>query len=216
MVCPAHPLCITAPAPQRHRRRSSEEKLPNPERLNLDRQRLSSCPVLEVCPPPPPPEGCIRREGEGSQRRPQQRLGGQLEEVAKAVGGGYCRLQMLLRPALAVRGTVAGHRPGALKKGVPPPPPFPMHRCPPPSTAPAPSSRCAPPPLVHSPCPVLQSHSLRIATCGRCTTPPPMGPKAHSLGPHVTPTPTGARRPGSVCVGRRCLRPSCCCPEGLW
>ena len=27
------------------------------------------------------------------------------EEVAKAVGGGYCRLQMPLRPALAVRGS---------------------------------------------------------------------------------------------------------------
>ena len=28
-----------------------------------------------------------------------------LEEVAKAVGGGYCRLQMPLKLALAVRGT---------------------------------------------------------------------------------------------------------------
>ena len=27
-------------------------------------------------------------------RRPQQRLDRRLEEVAKAVGGGYCRLQM--------------------------------------------------------------------------------------------------------------------------
>ena len=38
------------------------------------------------------------------------RLGRRLEEVAKAVGGGYCRLQMPLRPAPGVRGTVAGHR----------------------------------------------------------------------------------------------------------
>ena len=53
----------------------------------------------------------------GPQRRPQQRLGSRLEEVAKAVGGGYCRLQMPLKLALGVRGTVAGHRPGALEGG---------------------------------------------------------------------------------------------------
>ena len=40
---------------------------------------------------------------------------GRLEEVAKAVGGGYCRLHMPLRPPLGARGTVAGHRPGALE-----------------------------------------------------------------------------------------------------
>ena len=56
-------------------------------------------------------------EGEGPQRWPQRRLGRRLEEVAKAVGGGYCRLQMPLRLALAVRGTVAGHRRGALERG---------------------------------------------------------------------------------------------------
>ena len=38
--------------------------------------------------------------------------------VAKAVGGGYCRLQILLKPALAVRETVAGHRLGALERDV--------------------------------------------------------------------------------------------------
>ena len=58
-------------------------------------------------------QGCIRREG----RPPQRRLGGPLEEVAKAVGGGYCRLQMPLRLALAVRETVAGLRLGALEGG---------------------------------------------------------------------------------------------------
>ena len=42
--------------------------------------------------------------------RPQKRVGRQLEEVAKAVGGGYCRLQMPLKLALAVRETVAGHK----------------------------------------------------------------------------------------------------------
>ena len=53
----------------------------------------------------------------GPQRRPQRQLGRQLEEVAEAVGGGYCRLQMPLRLALSVRGTVAGHRLGALEGG---------------------------------------------------------------------------------------------------
>ena len=62
-------------------------------------------------------------EGKGS--RPQRGLDGRLEEVSKAVGGGYCRLQMLLKPARGVRGTVAGHRLGALEEGgggYPPPP----------------------------------------------------------------------------------------------
>ena len=57
------------------------------------------------------------------------RLDRRLEEVAKAVGGGYCRLQMPLKPTLAGRETVAGHRLGALEGagGVtsPPPPPVP-------------------------------------------------------------------------------------------
>ena len=64
--------------------------------------------------------------GKGPQRRPQRHLGRRLEEVAKAVGGGYCRLQMPLRLALAVRETVAGHGLGALEGGVTPPP-LPMH-----------------------------------------------------------------------------------------
>ena len=38
-------------------------------------------------------------------------------EVAKAVGGGCCRLQMPLKLALAVGGTVAEHRLGALEGG---------------------------------------------------------------------------------------------------
>ena len=46
---------------------------------------------------------------------PQKRFDRRLEEVAKAVGGGYCRLQMPLK--LAVRETVAGHRLGALEAG---------------------------------------------------------------------------------------------------
>ena len=56
-------------------------------------------------------------EGKGPQRRPQKPLDRRLEEVAKAVGGGYCRLQMPLRLALGIRGTVAGHRLGALEEG---------------------------------------------------------------------------------------------------
>ena len=65
-----------------------------------------------------------RLQGKGPQklqRRPQERLDRRLEEGAKAVGGGYCRLQMPLRLALAVRGTVAGGRLGALEGiGTPP------------------------------------------------------------------------------------------------
>ena len=51
------------------------------------------------------------------QRRPRQQLDRRLEAVAKAVGSGYCRLQMPLKPALAVRGTVAGRRLGTLFGG---------------------------------------------------------------------------------------------------
>ena len=54
-------------------------------------------------------------EGKGPQRWPEKRLGRRLEEVAEAVGGGYCWLQMPVKPALGVRGTVAGHRLGALE-----------------------------------------------------------------------------------------------------
>ena len=58
-------------------------------------------------------------EGQGPQRRPPRRSDRRLEEVAEAVGGGYCRLQMPLKLALGrqVRGTVAGRRLGALKRG---------------------------------------------------------------------------------------------------
>ena len=50
-------------------------------------------------------------------RRPQRRFGRRLGWVAKAVGGGYCRLRMPLRPALGVRGTVAGRRLGTPEPG---------------------------------------------------------------------------------------------------
>ena len=60
-------------------------------------------------------------EGKGPRRRSQRRLGRRLEEIAKAVGGGYCRLQIPLRLELGVRETVAGHRLGALEGGNLPP-----------------------------------------------------------------------------------------------
>ena len=70
---------------------------------------------------------------DASEGKGPPRFGRRLEEVAKAVGGGYCRLQMPSRLALGVRGTVAGHRLGALQRGGGGglPPPFPMHPCPP-------------------------------------------------------------------------------------
>ena len=64
-------------------------------------------------------------EGKGPQRRPQKRFYGRLEEVAKAVGGGCCRLHMPLKLALGVNEKVAGHRLGALEGWVPFP--LPMH-----------------------------------------------------------------------------------------
>ena len=67
-------------------------------------------------------------EGKGPQTRPQRWLDRRLEEVAKAVGGGYCRLQMPLTLALGVRETVDGHRLGALEGGGGGlPPSLPMH-----------------------------------------------------------------------------------------
>ena len=66
-------------------------------------------------------------EGKGPQRPPRKRSGRRLEEVAEAVGGGFCRLQMPVSLALAVRETVAGHRLRAVEGaggGYPPHPPF--------------------------------------------------------------------------------------------
>ena len=60
-------------------------------------------------------QGCSSRKG--ALDVAQRRLGRRLGEVAEAVGGGYCRLQMPLSLALAVRGTVAGRRLDALEVG---------------------------------------------------------------------------------------------------
>ena len=72
-----------------------------------------------------PPRPRDASEGKGPYRWPQQRLYRRLEEVAKAVGSGYCWLQMPLKLAPAVRETVAGHRLGTLEGegGHLPPPP---------------------------------------------------------------------------------------------
>ena len=95
-----------------------------------------------------------RLRGGRGHRRPQRRLGRRLEEVAKAVGGGYCRLQMPLELALAVRETVAGHRLGGLEGGLPPfqwgatnPLPLPLPhplRYPLPTATRSPATQCPP------------------------------------------------------------------------
>ena len=84
---------------------------------------------------PPPPPVTDPSQGKRPQRWPQKRLDSRLEEVVKAVGGGYCWLQMSLKLVLAVRGIVAGRRLDAREgggRGVPPP--LPMHPCPRPPT----------------------------------------------------------------------------------
>ena len=60
-------------------------------------------------------------ERKGIQRLPHKRLSRRLEEFATAVGGGYHRLQMPLRLALAVTEPVTGHRLGAPRGGTSPP-----------------------------------------------------------------------------------------------
>ena len=88
------------------------------------------CQVPTPCPRPhrpalstrtPLPQGCIRREGapEAVRQAVRQAVGG-------AVGGGYCRLQMPLKLALDVGGTVAVRR----RRPRGPPPPLLRHPCP--------------------------------------------------------------------------------------
>ena len=85
-------------------------------------RREAACLCIVLCSGNRPTDAS---EGKGPRRRPQRRLGRRLEEVSKAVGGGYCRLQMPMRLALGVRGTVAGHRLGAFEGGGGTFPPFP-------------------------------------------------------------------------------------------
>ena len=79
---------------------------------------------------PMPVPACVALEGrEGASEAAPEAVGQVVGGGAKAVRGGYCRLQMPLKPALAVRETEAGHRRGALEGGGGPPP-LPMHPCP--------------------------------------------------------------------------------------
>ena len=105
------------------------------------RRTCSSCvgpaPSLRIgkSAPPAPPLRSAPRPPPGMHWKGRDLRGGldrRSEEVAKAVGGGYCRLQMPLKPALAVRGTVAENRLGTLDGGLPPPPPFQFISPPPP------------------------------------------------------------------------------------
>ena len=65
-------------------------------------------------------------EAKAPPRQPQQPLDKRLEEVFKAVAGGYRGRDMPSKLALAVRETVAGHRLGALEGGGGAPPPLPV------------------------------------------------------------------------------------------
>ena len=62
-------------------------------------------------------------EGKAPQRRPQERLDRRSEEIAKAVGGGYCRLEMPLELELSVWGHWLGMGLAHWKGDPPPPPP---------------------------------------------------------------------------------------------
>ena len=123
-----------------------ENTVPEMQRTNLGNVVLL-LKSLGVCAPPPPPWGCGGRGGRGETEGQRRTLGRQTaaggappcpegcrrregaseavpEAVRQAVGGGcrsgwggYCRLQMALRPALGVRGTLAGRRLGALEGG---------------------------------------------------------------------------------------------------
>ena len=120
-------------------------------------------------------------------RRPPRRLDRRLEGVAEAVGGGYCRLQMPLRLALGVRGTVVGRRLGALEGGV-----CPLFQCIPPPPGPGPPKvRCGPTTVLQ---PRLPSHGLhrqlsssRVGLAGKCSIGPlgcSPGWGAGLVGPH--------------------------------
>ena len=65
-------------------------------------------PAFILYPPPPPPRDAL--EGDGPPEAVRQAIGGGCQS-------GWGRLQMPLRLALGVTGTVAGHRLGALDGG---------------------------------------------------------------------------------------------------
>ena len=88
------PRCDTALA-EVHRAGSSRP----PKRRILVREG-------ELCYPPPPFTNAL--EGKGPRRWPQRWLDRRLEDVAKAVRGSYCWLQMPWKLALGIRETVVG------------------------------------------------------------------------------------------------------------
>ena len=176
---------------------------PPPDPLTLRPRQVSN--QGKKYPPPPPSRDAV--EGKGPQRQPQNRAHRGWEEVAKAVGGGYCRLQMPLKLAL----TVAGHRPGAPPGGGG-------------GLTPSPSSKASLPP----PSPKAFGHCYldgedelhRLRGC-----PPPQWPQADGLQrrargqsrgrghfavdrsrSHTTPPPQSL--PASLC-DRTSWRPSC-------
>ena len=120
--------------------------------------------------------GGVNFRTKSNSRRPQRRLDRRLEGVAQAVGGGYCRLHMPLRLALAVRETVAGHRLGALEGGGGVPRPLSMH----PSRGGASSREVA-------------SNGCRSPGRGR-DRPPAPSRRAH----HVCRAPRGRGMPGPI------------------
>ena len=97
--------------------------------MAIGRRSSANIAAITTNPPHPPRDAPAVK---GPRRQPQKRLDRRLQEGAKAVGGGYCRLQMPLKLALAVRETVAGHRLGAPRGMEGASPSLPMHPCPPP------------------------------------------------------------------------------------
>ena len=103
----------------------------------------------------------VHQKGKGFRGCPRSGWDRRLEEVAKAVGGGYCRLQMPLRPALAVGETVGGRGLCALEEGggdTPPPSSnASLGLCPPPRP---PQPRVCTEACATAPCARTTSHAL--------------------------------------------------------
>ena len=130
-------------------------------------------------------------DGKGPQRRPQGRLDRRLEEVAKAVGGGYCRLQMPLKLAVGVRETVAGHRLGGLEERGGVPCPLSMHHCPHHLLSPVPRTKCSPPPPPEEFC----DGPARVGGGGLVPDRPCCNDQKHSSCPVPLGTPTASGSP---------------------
>ena len=70
------------------------------------------------------PGAAMHQKEKDLRRRPRSSWAGGWRRLPKRFGGGYCRLQMPLRLALGVRGTVGGRKLGASEGGGGPPPPL--------------------------------------------------------------------------------------------